>query len=519
MARLEIEGLNERGPRRRWKAPLIILGIAALAVGFVICGRDLASSDKVEEKRAVERGSGATQTGGETYRLPRWGPQRHRSTGGEPDGERGAVRPSPYSASIWGRVEKMQPELVKLRRKLHAHPELANRESWTAKLLAGELEKLGFEVRTGVALTGVTALLKGKKPGPTVALLASMDGVAVREKNPVSYASKRRALFEGKKVWVSHAAGHDVEMAVLIGAARILSDLQDVMPGSVKLIFQPAGEGLPKGEEGGARAMVMQGVLGDPPVEALFSLVCEPTLRVGLVGMPEDRWWRGLTHFKIRVRGSGLASCLKPESAGCVDPVLVASQLVVLLQTQVPRQVAGTGGVRLTVGSVKAEAHQGRLPELVVLRGTLRWKRSQDARRTMTFIRRSAKGTALSSNARIQVTFSQGKRMVPSDPKLVRWILPSARRMLGRRGVVFGSAGLASESFAPFRRHVPAVLMQLGTHSKKLETRRKLRTSRFNVDEESISVGVHFLSNLALDYLLDHAKKSPPASAEPPPSQ
>jgi amidohydrolase len=333
-----------------------------------------------------------------------------------------------------------------------------------------------------------------------------MDGVAVREKNPVSYASQRKQLLDGKKVWVSHAAGHDVEMAVLIGVARILASHRDVMPGSVKLIFQPAAEGVPKGEDGGARAMVLEGVLGEPRVEALFSLVCQPSLRIGLVGMPEDRWWRGMTHFKIRVRGAGLASCLRPESAGCVDPVLVASQLVVALQTQIPRQVAGEG-VRLTVGGIRADAHQGRLPEVVELEGTLRWKERGDARRTMSFIRRSAKGTAMSSNARIQVTFNEGQRMIPSDPELVDWILPTARRVLGRRGVAFGSAGLASESFATFRRHVPAALMQLGTHSKKLKFKRKLRTSRFNVDEETISVGVHFLSNVVLDYLLDHAKK------------
>jgi amidohydrolase len=504
MARLEIKGLKEPRSRGRWRLPLVIVAAVGAAIGFVICGRamrDDGSGKQSKDRGVADDGKTATRS------LPAWKAERTKARSRTKEIK---IRPSPYSAGIWKRVEKMQPELIKLRRRLHQKPELANRERETAARVAKALQGLGLEVVRNVASTGVTALLKGKKPGPTIALVAALDGMAVKETNPVDYASTQQSVVGAgeKKVWVSHAMGHDVEISVLIGVARVLSELTGVMPGAVKLIFTPATDGVSAGERNGPAAMVAQGVLRSPAVEALFALTLDPTVRVGRVGMEAAHAWRGMTHFEVRVRGSGSGACLQLDPAGCVDAVLTAAQLVVTLQSQVGRQAGGGDAVRLTVGKLDGAAQRGRLPEVVTLHGTLRWQRRGAARKAMTFIQRTARGLALSSRARIQVTFDEGARMVSSDPRLVRWIRPTARRTLGPRGVVTGPpTRLAAKSFAVFRRRVPAVLIRLGTHSAKLGTERKLRTGRFNVDEECLSVGVHFLSNVVLDYLLEAARE------------
>ncbi len=516
MNRLEIKGLKERRPARSRRLLLLAFGILGLVFLVILFGRNL---NDPESERVVKKSRSVTADDSVT-RSPVGDPLTEWTSPRGPTitEVHGTVRSSPYSAGIWKMVTAAENDLIAFRRKLHAAPELPGKEVETSKTLAEKLEALGLEIRRGLAGTGFTAVLKGGLPGPSVAVVSVMSGVAVREKNPVSYASRKTAEVDGKKTWVSHAAGRDVEMTVTYGVAKILAKHRNAMPGSVKFILQPGGSATAvaggevdlSDEAWGSREMIVQGVLEQPKIEALFSTRLQPELRVGLIGLPEERWWTGITHFHIGVTGSGLENCLRPGAAGCIDPILAASQLVVSLQSQFYRQVSAKEEIRLTVGAIKGEGGKGRLPERVDIEGTIRWRNRSDVSAAENFIRRTVKGAEVSSNASMRVDFTEERRAVQSNPELVRWILPSARRMLRPGGVVLGGSDPAVDYFTVFARRVPSVLIQLGTHSRKLSNHRRLGSPDFDVDEESISVGVHFLSNVVLDYLLEHkpAEKS-----------
>lgn len=504
MTRLEIKGLKERKPRSRWRLILVIIGALGVAFFAIIFGQDLNESqtehlsDRKGRESTKRSGKNAVHTPKSLF--PDWSPEK----GSAIKTNSRSIRPSPYSAGIWKQVTAAEESLISFRRELHANPEPAYKETKTSKKMAERFRKLGLEVKEGLAVTGLTALLKGAKPGPTVAVLAAMDGVPIKEKNQIPYASKKKLKIGNKEVWMSHAAGRDVELSVAYGVAEMLSKNRAVMPGAVKFIIQPASEGPTKREERGAPAMIAHGVLEQPNVETLFSIVVQPKLQIGLVGLPEARWWEGMTHFRISITGSGLDNCLRPQSAGCIDPILTASQLVVSLQTQLPRHVESKEGIRLTVGSIKGGSEHGRLPQSVSVNGTIRWKRRSDANSAIAFVRRTVKGIQVTSRADMRVTLNEEKGVAQSNPELIRWIIPTARRVLGPRGIIFGGPAPIADHFAAFRRRIPSALIQLGTHSSKLGKRRRLRTPNFNVDEECISVGVHFLSNVVLDYLLEH---------------
>lgn len=505
--RLIIEGMPERKTRRWWKYLLGLVVLAGAAFVFFICSREPMITKKKKKPKTARRSVKPSRPPLRTAPFkpasaaPTLTPRFH-------------VRPSRFSGRIWKHVQRIEPQLRALRRELHANPELANRETKTGDLLIKKLRPLGLKIKKGVALTGVTARLTGARPGPAVALLAYMDGMPVKEENITRHASKARGRLRGRTVGVSHASGHDVEMAVLVGAARVLNTLKSHLPGTVKFIFQPAGEGAPTGEKGGAREMIRHGVLVNPQVEALFAVTVQPRLRKGRAGFPSERWWQGITYFTVAVRGRNLDACLKPDSTGCVDPVLASSQLVVSLQALASKQLAAGRSTRLVVQQIDSGKTKGRLPSRVTLKGTVRWKFRRDRERAVALIRRTVRGASVSSRAHMQVNFREGRRTIPSDPKIIQWLLPTLRRALGQRGVAMGTPGIVDEQFARYRRYVPGVQIQLGTHSARLRTRRRLGTPTFDVDEECISVGVHLLANAVMDYLQERAKTR--AARKPP---
>ncbi|MDY0002418.1 MAG: M20/M25/M40 family metallo-hydrolase, partial [Polyangia bacterium] len=259
-----------------WRLLALAAITAASVAGLIICSRNLEVHDPGGPRSARERGAPA-RTSGDGVQLVAEDlpllsqPQPVASI---------RPRPSQFSRGIWRRVEAMENDLLQARRRLHQMPELAGREVRTAAFVAGVLRKLGLDVQTGVAGTGVVALVQGGRPGPVVAARASMDGVPVAEETGLPFASTEKGLFLGRQVPVSHASGHDVEMVVLLGAAEILADLRKELPGAVKLIFQPAGEVAPTGEQEGAPAMIRAGVLESPTVSALLALKVQPALRV-----------------------------------------------------------------------------------------------------------------------------------------------------------------------------------------------------------------------------------------------
>jgi len=491
MSPLPIEGMKEKRHGVFGRVVLALLVLGGTAAGVFICTRPSSTKKKVD---VTNRRGGSGTASAETPVLPQWRPSRATQS-------KETVRPSPYSAGIWRRVEALEDQLVRWRRHLHRRPELANRETKTAAYVASVLKGFGLDVRTSVALTGVVGILKGARPGPAVALLAAMDGVPIRERNNTSYASKVQAHFGGKTVWVSHVAGRDVDVTVLLGTAAVLSKLRSVLPGTVVFLFQPAGEGPPSGEVGGAKVMIRQGVLAHPRVEALFAIHPDPSLSVGKVGVPQMRWWSGSTTFRLQVTRRAFAAC--SGQGGCADPVLAAAQIIVALQAQVARQVSVPDGARVTVSGLNARATPGRMPVHVTLSGALFWRSAAIRGQAVAAMRRTARGIAASAGVSVQIKLGRGKATVHSDPALTRWLLPTLRRALGRTGVVLlGHGDSMASGFVAFRRRVPAVLMRLGTNSAKLGGVRRLYGPSFDVDEECLSVAVHVLANVALDYLL-----------------
>ena len=264
----------------------------------------------------------------------------------------------------------MEAQVVAWRRDIHEHPELSNREVRTAKLVAEHLESLGLEVTTGVAHTGVVGVLRGGRPGPVVALRADMDGLPVVEQTGLAYASKQRGSYEGQDVGVMHACGHDNHVAILMGAASVLSGMRDELPGTVKFIFQPAEEGAPKGEEGGAGMMVREGVLKNPNVDAIFGLHIS---QGGLAGTANYRPQGALAsaqRFDIKVTGKQTHGA-RPWAG--VDPIIVSAHIITALQTIVSRQVDITKGPAVvTVATFNGGVRNNIVPESASMSGTIR---------------------------------------------------------------------------------------------------------------------------------------------------
>ncbi len=495
MPRLPIEGMTERRPYRRARIAALVLALGAAGFGVFICTRPRVVPERQE--------AGWRPTGRRAARLPAR-PWTKPAAEARPRPLRaaGPVRKSPFSAGIWKKVQRLDPELRKLRRRLHAKPELAGQEVETARLLAKWLEEAGLAVRTGVGGHGVVAELRGVAPGRTVALVAGMDGVAVADRTGQPYASKEFVVDRGRRVWLSHAGGRDVEMTVLLGVARILAGLRQELPGSVRFLFQPAAER--PGRANGAHAFVRAGALGE--VSALFWLVADPRLRVGRIGFPTGSRWRAATSFRVVVQGGG---CRPSGDGRCVDPLLTAAQALVGLQAQLARAAGLAGRVRVSVHGMEARGEPGRVPRRAVFEGLIQYRSTSRYQQAVGILRRAVQGAAVASGARASVSFGQPKYLVTSDEQLVRWLLPTARRVLGTGGIALGAWSRREPGFQVYANQVPSALLLLGTHSSRLGFRRKLYAPTFDVDEECLSVGVHFLANAALDWLRTHPKSRP----------
>ncbi len=503
MPRLPIEGLVEKKPYGRLKIALLLLVGAAIAFGIFVATRPkakrLQKDASSESLPDVEREALKGISRKETATYPTWkGPHTHQGKG---------IRPSAFSAGIWKKIEAMDPQLRKWRHALHAHPELANRETWTSRYLAGSLGALKVELHKVPGSTGLVAAIRGR-PGPVVALVAGMDALPIRETLNQPYASKVQTVFRGKKTFVSHTGGRDIEMTLLLGVATVLSSMDDRLPGTVLLLFQPASEQTPAGEVPGADALLRALVQSKIKMEALFWMSAKPQIRIGRLLVPEGRQWMGMTKIRVVVTGRGAGTCKKRGGAGCADPVLAASQLLVNLQAQMARQIARPGAVHLTVHSLRAQTKEGLAANRVVIEAVLKWRDTTARNQALSLLDRTTRGLSVSSAVRAAVTTQNLRKMVPSDPALAQWVLPTARRALGPSGVLTVPLSPPGVGFARYRRLVPAVALGLGTHSRRLGSKRRLKTATFDVDEECLSVGVHLLANIALDYLLERSRTS-----------
>ncbi|MGH9346183.1 MAG: amidohydrolase [Vicinamibacterales bacterium] len=407
---------------------------------------------------------------------------------------------SPLAAEIDTRAAAIEQELLAWRRHLHQRPELSNREVDTAKFIAEKLRSFGLEPQTGVARHGVVAVLKGAQPGPVVALRADMDGLPVTEEVDVPFASKAKGEYEGRPVGVMHACGHDSHMAIALASAKILSDLKGRLRGSVKFIFQPAEEGAPLDEQpAGAELMVKEGVLKNPDVNAIFGLHVFANLPTGHVGWRSGPVMAAADTFAITVRGRQTHGAA--PWAG-VDPIVVASQIVLGLQTIVSRQVDITAQPAIvTVGQLEGGVRSNIIPDRARLVGTIRT--FDDAMQTDIHERvtRTAQRIAEAAGATAEVRIDRGYPVTANHPQLTARMLPTLERVAGKQLMELGKI-TGAEDFTYFQRDVPGLFIFLGITPKEQVGKAPANHSpRFFVDERALVMGVRALTNLAADYL------------------
>jgi len=408
------------------------------------------------------------------------------------------VKASPERlAEADARAAAVMDKVVAWRRDIHRHPELSNREFRTSKLVADHLRGLGLEVRTGVAHTGVVGVLRGGKPGRVVALRADMDALPVTEMVDLPFASKVRAEYNGQEVGVMHACGHDNHVAILMGVAEALAGMRDRIAGTVVFVFQPAEEGAPPGERGGAALMLEEGVFSDPRPEAIFGLHVMP-LGIGQIAYRSGGLMAAADNMRIVVRGRQTHGA-QPWAG--VDPIVAASQIVLGLQTVVSRQTELTrAGAVVTIGSFQGGVRHNIIPDSVVLLGTIRTLDPQMQPLVHDRIRRTATKIAESAGATATVEIETMVPVTYNDPALTEAMVPTLRRVAGEENVVIPPATTTAEDFSYFQQEIPGLYFFLGV-APDPATAAPNHSPYFFADERALPVGVRALMHLTLDYL------------------
>jgi amidohydrolase len=403
---------------------------------------------------------------------------------------------------IDARAAAILPKVVAWRRDIHQHPELSNRETRTAKLVADHLTSLGLEVRTGVAHTGVVGVLRGGKPGPVVALRADMDALPVTELVDLPFKSTVKTEFNGQTVGVMHACGHDNHVAMLMGAAEVLAGLRAQIPGTIKFIFQPAEEGAPRGEQGGAGLMIEQGALENPAPAAIFGLHVWPGA-VGSITYRSGPAMAASDQLFITVKGRQTHGA---QPWGGVDPIVVSSQVILALQTIASRQINVTQvPAIITVGRILGGNRGNIIPDSVMMEGTVRTFDETMRADIKERIRRTVTSIAQSAGATATVDFGTGNVPVTfNDPALTARMLPTLQRVAGGSNVSVGELSTPAEDFALYQQKIPGLFVFLGGVPRGQDPAAAPRnhSPSFFVDEGVLPLGVRTLAGLAVDWLL-----------------
>lgn len=395
--------------------------------------------------------------------------------------------------------KKIEKKVIDWRHDIHQNPELSNREFKTAEKIAKHLKSLGIEVQTGVAHTGVVGVLRGDSPGKVVALRADIDALPVTERNDLPFKSTVTAEFLGEKVGVMHACGHDTHTAILMGVAELLSKNKDKIKGTVKFIFQPAEEGPPPGEEGGALLMVKEGVLENPKVDVIFGLHINSQTPVGMIRYKAGGTMAAAQSFSIKVNGKQSHGS-QPWSG--VDPILISAKIIDGLQTIISREAELTNEAAvITVGKIKSGVRFNIIPESAEMIGTIRTldygMKDLINKRMMEMVPTIAK--AYGGSATIEI--KDATDITYNDPELVAQMLPTLRRVAGREQVIQQKAITGAEDFSYFQREVPGFFFFLGGMTPGNKESYPHHTPDFKIDDAGMLLGVKALTNMTLDYL------------------
>lgn len=409
-------------------------------------------------------------------------------------------------SEIETKAKSLESKLLAWRRDLHQNPELGNREKRTSAIVAEHLKKLGIDVQTGVAVTGVVGVLKGGKPGPVVALRADMDALPVSEQVDVPFASKVRAEYNGQNVGVMHACGHDAHVATLMTVAEILAGMQKDLPGTVKFIFQPAEEGAPEGEEGGAELMVKQGVLENPKVDVIFGMHVFAGTESGKITFRPGPTMAAVDFLRLVIKGKQTHGA-KPW--GGVDPIVVSSQVVMGLQTIESRQVDVTKEPSIiTVGTMHGGVRNNIIPDSVEMTGTIRTYDDNMQTSIHERIKRTSEMIAAASGANANVLIRKQYPATINDERLTAFMSPTLKRVAGESNFIVPCPKVTgSEDFSFFQRKVPGLFFFLGiTPKADLDKAAANHSPLFYIDESALLTGVRALANLTVDYLYNPMK-------------
>ena len=403
-------------------------------------------------------------------------------------------------------VERHLPAITELRHDIHRNPELSNREVATARVVAERLRALGLEVRTGVAHTGVVAILRGGRPGPVVAVRADMDALPVVERTDLPFRSTARAEYQGQEVGVAHACGHDIHTVVGLGVASVLADMSAELPGTIVFLFQPAEEGPPPGEEGGAALMVEEGALEDPRPEAIFALHSFPQFEtggdtrvapIGQVGWIAGPSYASSDHFIVTIRGKQAHGAWPHLS---VDPIVTAAQVILALQTIRSRNLPPTEPGVVTVGIVRGGERNNIIPETVRLEGTVRTYDEGVRKEILRRIEEILGGVTEAAGATYELEVLPYAPPVVNDPELSHRMRPTMERVVGAGNVVDVDPVMGAEDFAWLTREVPGFYWRLGVVEEGT-TSGALHTPDFRAGDGAIPVGMRVMANLVVDYL------------------
>lgn len=397
-------------------------------------------------------------------------------------------------------TDKIMSQVIAWRRHIHQHPELGNREVNTAKIIADELRKLGIETRTGIAKTGVVGILKGATPGPVIGLRADMDGLPVTERVNVPYRSIAKAEYNGQTVGVMHACGHDTHVAMLLGTATVLAGMKDKLKGTVVFIFQPAEEGPPAGETGGAPDMVNEGVMDNPKVDAIFGIHINSSTEIGKIRYKSGSVMAASDWFSIKIKGKQTHGAY--PWAG-IDPIAVASQIYTGLQLIVARQSElPKAPVVITVGRINGGVRENIIPEELTMAGTIRTLDIEMQNDVHERIRRTATKIAESMGATAEVSIDKKTPVTYNTPDLVKKMLPSLEKAVGKANVLDSDWVTGAEDFAFFREKAPAFYFFVGGMPKGQDPKSAAahHTPDFLIDDSRLDVGIKAFCNIVFDY-------------------
>lgn len=400
------------------------------------------------------------------------------------------------------KTESLYDKIVEWRRDIHENPELSNREFETAEKIAEHLRSLGIDVETGVAHTGVIVVLRGGQPGPVVGLRADMDALPVKERTDVPFASNAISEYMGEEVPVMHACGHDTHVAMLMGVAEMLAERKEELPGTVKFIFQPAEEGTPSGEEGGAEMMVEEGVLTNPDVDVVFGLHISSQTPVGQINYRPMSIMAASNRFTIEVKGKQSHGS---QPWGGIDPIVTSAQIINGLQTVISRQTELTKEAAvITVGIIRSGVRNNIIPEDAYMEGTIRTLDTDMQEILFEKMHTTVDHIAKSMGADAELTIYDGYPVTYNDPELTAMMAPTLERVAGPENTTIINPITGAEDFSFFQQKIPGLYFFVGGMPADMDPSEAAphHTPDFYIEEEGMKTGVRALANLTIDYMM-----------------